>query len=289
LGGMSSIIGLVVVFGSIALGFGLSGGPFPVLWQPYELIVIGGAALGTVIIGAPGALGKRVVHALKLSFSGKPPGKADYLDLLVLMNSLFQTMRREGILAMENHISDPAQSPLFKRHPGVVARHHAIQFLTESIKQLVDGCSPEDLHMMMDTDLEQLHAEEAQAIGQLRTVGDALPGLGIVAAVLGIVITMAHLDGGPEEIGHHVAAALVGTFLGILLCYGVVQPLASSVEVQVGAEGRYLMCIKDGVIAAGRGANPASALEFARRAIFPDERPSLAELEQAISKAKEGA
>jgi chemotaxis protein MotA len=283
---MSSIIGLVVVFASVLGGFGMSGGPFPVLWQPNELVVLGGAAIGTVVISAPGALGKRVIHALKLAFSGKPISKADFLDLLVLMNSIFQTMRREGILAMENHVSDPKQSTIFKKHPSILGRHHAIQFLTEGIKQLVDGCSPEDLHMMMDTDLEQLHAEEAQAIGQLRSVGDALPGLGIVAAVLGIVITMAHLDGGPEEIGHHVAAALVGTFLGILLCYGVVQPLATSAEVQMGSEGRYMLCIKDGIVAAGRGANPAAALEFARRAIFPDERPSLQELEAGINNAK---
>jgi chemotaxis protein MotA len=158
--------------------------------------------------------------------------------------------------------------------------------LVDGLKQLVDGCSAEELSMLFDAELDTHHAEEAQPIGLIRNAGDALPGMGIVAAVLGIVITMAHLDGGPEEIGHHVAAALVGTFLGILLCYGVVGPIANSIELQSGAEGRYMSCIKEAVVAAARGVNPAIAIEFARRAIFSDERPTGPELEKAFAELK---
>jgi chemotaxis protein MotA len=183
-------------------------------------------------------------------------------------------------------VSERATSTLFGSYPSVTKRHHAMDFLVDGLKQLVDGCSAEELGMLFDAELETHHAEDAQPIGLIRTAGDALPGLGIVAAVLGIVITMAHLDGGPEEIGHHVAAALVGTFLGILLCYGMVGPMATSVEIQGAAEARYMLCIKEAVVAAARGVNPAIAIEFARRAIFSDERPTSAELDKAFAELK---
>jgi chemotaxis protein MotA len=161
-----------------------------------------------------------------------------------------------------------------------------MDFLVDGLKQLVDGCSAEELQMLFDAELETHHDEEHQPLGLIRNAGDALPGMGIVAAVLGIIITMAHLDGGPEEIGHHVAAALVGTFLGILLCYGVVGPIANSIEMQSGAESRYMQCIKEAVVSAARGVNPAIAIEFARRAIFSDERPTSAELETVFAELK---
>jgi chemotaxis protein MotA len=161
--------------------------------------------------------------------------------------------------------------------------------LIDALKQLVDGCTPEELAMLLDVDLETLHEEEHQPIGLIRSTSDALPGLGIVAAVLGIIITMGHLDAGPEVIGHHVGAALVGTFLGILLCYGVLGPIAQSVELQASANGKYIQCIKDGVLAAARGAAPAIAVEFSRRCIFNDERPSFQELDQAIQSLKGGS
>lgn len=284
---VGSLIGLIIVFGSVIGGFLLSKGPLAILWQPNELIVIGGAALGTMVISAPGRLLRRVGRAIKRAFSSHIPTKADYLDLLVLLHRMFQLMRRDGVLAMENHMGDPHKSSLFQKHPSVLKRHHELAFLLEGVKQLVDGCPPDDVGSMLETDIETMHEEELASIALLRTTGDALPGLGIVAAVLGIIITMAHLDGGPEEIGHHVAAALVGTFLGILLCYGMVAPLAANLDVQAGAEGRYLNCIKAGLVAAARGSNASVALEFARRTIFPDERPSLKELEDAIKAVKD--
>ncbi|MEN9581380.1 MAG: hypothetical protein RJA70_4389, partial [Pseudomonadota bacterium] len=166
--------------------------------------------------------------------------------------------------------------------PSLTSRHHEFQFLVEGLKQLVDGCHVDDLHALFEADIETHHAESHQPVGLLKTTGDALPGIGIVAAVLGIIVTMGHMDGGPEVIGHHVAAALVGTFLGILLCYGFIAPLSTAVELAGGAEARYLQCIKEGLIAGARGSNPLVAIEFARRALFSDERPTGPELETAF-------
>jgi chemotaxis protein MotA len=285
---LSTIIGLVVVIGSVLGGFAMAGGPFPVLLQPNELVVIVGAALGSLLISAPGKVISRVLASFKHGFKVEGVTKQDYMDLLKLLYQLFQIVRREGLLALESHVNDIKGSPLFSKYPSVMHRHHAMQFLAEGLKQMVDGCTVEELAQMFDAELETHHEEEQEPIGLIRTTGDALPGLGIVAAVLGIIVTMAHLDAGPEVIGHHVAAALVGTFLGILLCYGVIGPIATSVEIQGHANTRYLNVIKNGLIAAARGANPAIAIELARRAIFSDERPSAEELDKEFQSLRNG-
>ena len=285
---MSTIVGLIIVFASVIGGFLMGGGPLPVLIQPNELIVIGGAAAGTLVISAPGKVGRRVLNAFKKGFKVESPTMSDYVDLLKLLYQLFQIVRREGLLALETHVTDIQNSPLFTKYPSVMKRHHALSFLGEGLKQMVDGCTVEELTQMFDAELETHHEEEHQPVNLIRTTSDALPGLGIVAAVLGIVITMAHLNGGPEEIGHHVAAALVGTFLGILLCYGVMSPIAASIELQSEAGARYLNVIKNGLLAAARGANPAVAIELARRAIFLDERPSAEELEKEFQSLRNG-
>src|SRR4051812_7662341 len=274
------------MFGAVLGGFAMGGGPFPVLLQPAELVVIGGATVGTLIISAPGKVMPRVLAALKKAFANHSPTKSDYLDLLKLLYQILALIRREGVLALEPHVSDRATSTLFGAYPSVTKRHHAMDFLVDGLKQLVDGCSAEELSMLFDAELETHHDEEHQPVGLIRTAGDALPGLGIVAAVLGIVVTMGHLDGGPEEIGHHVAAALVGTFLGILLCYGLVGPLATSIEIQGAADSRFMLCIKEAIVAAARGVNPQIAIEFARRTIFSDERPTGPELEKAFAELK---
>ena len=285
---MSSIIGLVVVFGAVLGGFAMSDGPFEVLWQPAELVVIFGSAFGSLVIGAPGKVLARVKHAFVMGFKISVPKKDDYLDLLKLLYQVFTIVRREGVLALESHISQPDQSSIFKNYPSVTGRHHPMVFLLDSLKQLVDGCTPDELAMLLDADMDTLHEEEHQPINLIRGMGDALPGLGIVAAVLGIIITMGHLDAGPEVIGHHVGAALVGTFLGILMCYGVLGPISTSVEMQTLANTKYMQCIKDGVLAAARGAAPNLAVEFSRRAVFSDERPSSTDLDAAIKSLKGG-
>ncbi len=284
---MFTIIGLMVVFGAVLGGFGMAGGPFPILIQPNELIVIGGASLGTIIVAAPGKMRGRVISSLIKSFTGSMPSKSDYLELLKLQYELFTFMRKNGAVALDEHVTDVAKSAIFKKYPSFLKRHHAVDFFRDALKQIVNGtASAEELDVLLDAELDTHHEETAIPIQLLKTTGDALPGLGIVAAVLGIVITMGHLDGGPEEIGHHVAAALVGTFLGILLCYGLLQPLATSVELQEVANGKYLKCIKEGVVASLRGAAPIVAIEFARKTIFSDERPSSDETDAACRALK---
>jgi len=284
---MFTIIGLVVVFGAVLGGFGMAGGPFPVLIQPNELVVIGGAALGTLIVAAPGKMRGRVMGTLAKSFTGSMPSKGDYLELLKLQYELFTFMRKNGAVALDEHVSDVEKSAIFKKYPSFLKRHHAVDFFRDALKQIVNGtASAEELDVLLDAELDTHHEEVAIPVQLLKTTGDSLPGLGIVAAVLGIVITMGHLDGGPEEIGHHVAAALVGTFLGILLCYGLLQPIATSAEMIETANGKYLKCIKEGVVASLRGAAPIVAIEFARKAIFSDERPSSDETDAACRALK---
>jgi len=281
-------VGLLVVFGAVLGGFAMAGGQFGVLIQPNELIVIGGAALGTLIVSAPGNIRGKVFGVIGGAFGSAMPSKQEFLELLVCQFELFTFMRKNGAVALDEHVNDPEKSAIFKKYPSLLKRHHELAFLIDALKQVVNGtASAEELDQLLDTELETHHEELALPVGLVRMTGDALPGLGIVAAVLGIVITMGHLDGGPEEIGHHVAAALVGTFLGILLSYGLVQPLATNYEMQQGVVAKYYRCIKEGVIAALKGAAPSVAVEFARKAIFSADRPTAEETEDACKKAKQ--
>jgi len=285
---MSTIIGLVVVIGAVLGGFAMSGGPFPVLLQPNELVVIGGAAFGTLVISAPGKIMKRVSAAFKKGFQNHIPTAKDYEALLQLLYGVFQLTRREGMLALESHLENPAESPLFKKYPAVTHRHHAMTFLCDGLRQLVDGCSVSELSLLFDAELETLHEEEHQPIALLKTTGDALPGLGIVAAVLGIVITMGAIDGPVEEIGEKVGAALVGTFLGILLSYGLFAPLATKMEFIGAAELAYYRTIASLVESFANQVPPKVALELARRGLSSDVRPEQEELE-ALLKAAEAS
>ena len=285
---MFSVIGIVVVFGAVIGGFLLSGGPLPVLIQPNELIVIGGAALGTLIIGAPGKMRSRLLVALKKSFSGSLPTKADYLELLKMQFEVMAFIRKNGAIALESHLAEIEKSDIFKKYPTFLKNHHALDFYRDALRQVVNGVSVDDLSQLLDAEMDVHHEEAHLPIGLIKTTGDALPGLGIVAAVLGIVITMGHLDGGAEEIGHHVAAALVGTFLGILMCYGLLQPLATNLEMQGTGETKYLVCLKEGLLASMRGSSPMFAVEFARKALFSDERPTSDETEAACKALKGG-
>jgi chemotaxis protein MotA len=275
---MTTWVGLIVVIGAVLGGFAMAGGPFAVLIQPSELVVIGGAALGTLIIAAPGIVGKRVLHALGRGFKGDMIKRADNDDLLRLLYDLFQVVRREGMLSMEQHVDNPKDSAIFKKYPSVLKRHHAVELLTGGLRQLVDGCPVHELTLLFESEMETRHAEEHQPLGLLRATSDSLPGLGIVAAVLGIVVTMGHMDGGAEVIGHHVAAALVGTFLGILMCYGMLSPIVTNVENQCLVETRYMLAIRDGLLSSARGNTPQLSVEFARRAMFGDERPNAQEV-----------
>jgi len=270
------------VLGAIAGGFTMAGGHFGVLIQPSEFVVILGAALGTLITSSPGLMKKRVLHAIKTAIKENIPKKADYLELLKCQYELFMLARRQGVLALEAHVNEPDKSELFKKYTSLGRHGHARTFLAEALQQIVNGISPDDLEALLDSELDTMKFEGHLATGLIKTIGDALPGIGIVAAVLGIIVTMGHMDAAPAEIGHHVAAALVGTFLGILLCYGVLAPLANNAECQETHQLRYLAVIKAAVIASARGVAPPTAVEFGRKMIFTDERPSFNDLDKAL-------
>jgi len=277
-----ALIGIVLVLASVAGGFAMAGGHFAVLMQPSEFVVILGAALGALVASAPGKMKKRVMTAVKRAVKENIPSQKDYLDLLKLQYELFLLARRQGVLALEAHVNEPAKSELFKKYPSINRHHHARTFLAEAMQQLVNGTSPDDLDALLDSELETVKAEGHLATGLLRTIGDALPGIGIVAAVLGIIVTMGHMDAPPAVIGHHVAAALVGTFLGNLFCYGILAPLANNAETQETHTLRYLAVIKSAVIASARGVAPPTAIEFGRKMIFTDERPTFADVDKAL-------
>lgn len=284
---MFVIIGIVVVFGSIALGYGLHGGDFPILFQYTEFIIIGGAAIGTLLIANPMSVTKAIFTGILGTFKGSKSSKEMYLELLKLLYELFQLAKREGLIALEPHIENPEGSSIFSRFPTFQSNHHAVDFLCDTLKVLLNGGIPaHDLEELMDLDLETIHHAESQAPAALNTVGDALPGLGIVAAVLGVVITMGKIDQPPEVIGHSVAAALVGTFLGILLSYGLVAPLAKNMEHSIAGEGHYMNSIKASLLSFAKGAPAVVAVEYGRRAIDPEYRPSFKETEEAVKQAR---
>jgi len=279
---MFTILGLVVVFAGILGGYAWLGGPLHVLVQPAELAIIGGAAVGTLLIAAPGRMRGRILTALGKVVRDHAPARTDYVDLLKLQYEVYSHLRRHGAVALDAHLADLQASTIFSRYPSFLARPHAVEFFRDALRQIVNGtATAEELDVLLDTELETQQEEAGIAVSLIQRTGDALPGLGIVAAVLGVVITMGSLDDGPEQIGHHLGAALVGTFLGVLLCYGVFQPVATNIELQEMANARYLRCIKEGVVAALRGTAPIVAVEFARKAIFSDERPSSAETDAA--------
>jgi chemotaxis protein MotA len=277
-----SLPGILIVLGAICGGFAMAGGSFPVLLQPSEFVVILGAALGTLITSSPGMMKKRVIHAVMSAIKESIPKRADYLELLKCQYELFMLARRQGVLALEAHVNEPEKSTVFKKYPSIARLGHAQTFLAEALQQIVNGISPDDLEALLEAELDTMKFEGHLATTLLKTIGDALPGIGIVAAVLGIIVTMSHMDAPPAEIGHHVAAALVGTFLGILMCYGVVQPLANNAEIQETHQLRFLIVIKAAVVASARGVAPPTAVEFGRKMIFTDERPSFAEVDKAL-------
>jgi len=289
---MLVIVGSIVVLGSVLGGFLMAGGPLPVLIQPSELVIIGGAALGALIIGTPIGVLKALAGQIGQFFSSRP-SKSDYLDLLGMLYQLFKITQQSGVMALEAHVEDVHKSPIISKYTKFLSNHHAVHFLTDSIKVIIlGGIAPHDLEALMDEDLHVHHEETSKPAATLTKLGDSLPGLGIVAAVLGIVVTMQAIDGPVEEIGHHVAAALVGTFLGILLCYGFIGPMATSLEHIVAEEAHYLVCIKTGLLAVYKGSPPAIAVEFARRVLPSEVRPSFEETEQyckSASKAEKAA
>ncbi len=284
---MFVLIGLVIVFVSIILGYTMHGGQLLVLFQISEFLIIGGAALGSLLIANPPDLLRRIMRGVLSTLRGNRISKAAYVELLQFLYEILQLAKREGLIALERHVEDPANSPLFTKYPTLMANPHAVAFFCDTMKVVLNGgIPPHDLEDLMELDLETVHQKEARAPAAVITVADALPGLGIVAAVLGVVITMGKVDQPPEVVGHSVAAALVGTFLGVLLSYGVVGPIGRNLENLTLAEQRYLNCIKATILAFVKGAPPVIAIEYGRRAIDPDFRPSFQETEEALKRGR---
>lgn len=283
---MFLIIGVVVVFGSILAGFTMAGGKIAVLIQISEFIVIGGTAVGSLIIGnGPSILGQ-IVKAVMGLLKPNPYSKDAYNELLKMLYDLFMLARREGLVALEHHAERPHDSDFFQRYPVFFNNHHALEFLSDTLKVIITGTvQPFDLAEMMDVDLETHHAQAGKIPNVITQTGDAMPGYGIVACVLGVVITMGSIGGKPEEIGHHVAAALVGTFLGVLSAYAIFAPLAASLQAMVNAEAQYMNCIRCALLSFARGDAPLTAVEFARRNIEPTVRCTFSELEQNVKGA----
>jgi chemotaxis protein MotA len=279
---MFAIIGFIAVVGAVMGGYLMEHGQLKVLVQPAELVIIGGAALGTLLIANPLSIIKKVFAGLIQVLGGSKYDQTFYLDSLKMLNDLFVMARKQGLVKLEEDIENPSKSQIFSKYPKFLANHHASAFVCDTLRMAISGgVAPFDLDQMMEADMEVHHHEASVPVSALTSVADSLPGLGIVAAVLGVVITMGALGGPPEEIGHKVAAALVGTFLGILLCYGFLGPLASNLQKLNDSETDYLRSLRQGVMAFVRGSSPILAVEFARRSIPSALRPSFKDLEAA--------
>ena len=277
---MFAIIGIVVVFGAVVGGYLMEHGNLKVLLQPAELLIIGGAGAGTVLIANPMHILKQIASGVGVVFKGSKFTKQRYMESLKLAYELLNKARRQGLMSLETDVETPDQSPIFSKDPEFLKDHHVRYFFCDSMRMAISGMDAFELDQLMDLDLEVLHHEATQPVSSLSTMADSLPGLGIVAAVLGVVITMGALGGPPEEIGHKVAAALVGTFLGILLCYGLVGPIAANMGKAADEERAYLNVLKVLIISFLKGTAPIMAVEAARRAIPGHVRPTFTELEQ---------
>jgi len=280
---MNVLLGLAVLFASCIVGFLLSGGHLVALFQPFELLILMGSAFGAMLVSNPLAVTLGTLKAIGGLLKPSPYKKELYLDLLALLYDVFNKMRREGMLAVEADIDDPGVSPLFTKYPSIDKIHGSIEFVVDYLRVMMIGSiAGHELEALIDAELETHHVEAGLLPTALSKVADALPGFGIVAAVMGIVITMGSLGGPPAELGHHVAAALVGTFLGILFSYGIFGPLSTMLEHKVREESKFYECIKVSLIATLNGAAPQIAVEFGRKVLFHSVRPTYAEVDEKV-------
>ncbi len=278
---MFAILGILVVIGAVLGGFLMEKGNLLVLVQPAELLIIGGAALGTMLVGNPLHILKGIASGLSSVFGRSPYTRQRYLDSLRMMYGVLTKARREGNLAIEQDIEVPQESKLFAEFPAFLKDTHTRDFVCDTMRMMITGgVEAFDIDQMMELDMEVQQHDSNHAISAITTVADALPGLGIVAAVLGVVITMGALGGPPEEIGRKVAAALVGTFLGILLCYGVFGPFGARMSKSADEERCHIHMLRVLMLSAIKGSAPQIAIEIGRRAIPMHVRPSFAEVER---------
>jgi chemotaxis protein MotA len=286
---MLAIIGILVVFGAVVAGYLMEHGHLGVLLQPAELLIIAGAGGGTLLIANPMRILKKIASGAAAIFGKSQFGKERYLATLKMLYELLQKARRGGMLTIEIDVEKPEESPILNAYPEFVKDHHARDFVCDTLRMVITGgVDAFDMDQMMDLDMEVQHHGAEEPVTALATMADSLPGLGIVAAVLGVVITMGALGGPAEEIGHKVAAALVGTFLGILLCYGLVGPVSQSMAKATAEEHAYLYVLRVLMLAFIRGQPPVVAVEMGRRAIPAHVRPSFTEVEEACRNQSSG-
>ena len=280
-------IGLIIVLTSVIGGYILEHGNLAVLWQPVELLIIGGAGLGAFIASCTPDIFKATMKSILKGILFEPLKKQDYVEILNLLNEIFAKIRKEGSIKLESHMDDPENSSIFKNYPDFMKKKEALTFLTDSFRTIITTkILYYDLNTLLEDEVEAYYEELEHEASLTNEIAESFPGLGIVAAVLGVIITMGKISEPPEVLGHSIGAALVGTFLGILMCYGIVGPIARKMKLYAESEKEYLMVIKTIIIYFVSGINPKIALEFGRRAVPKHERPSFMDLEQAFKEAQ---
>ncbi len=280
---MFVIIGWVVVVSCVLGGYVLAGGTLGVLWQPFEVVIIAGAGIGAFVTANPPALLKKCLKGMGVALKGPKNKKDDFIELLSLQYVMFKLAKSKGNLALEQHVENPHESELFNQFPKFAGNHHAVEFMCDYLRLLTLGTeNAMEVEALMDAELDTHHHEDEQVATAVQTLGDSFPALGIVAAVLGVIHTMGSITEPPEVLGKLIGGALVGTFLGILLAYGFVGPLAGAIGATMQANGKYLQCIKAGILAHVQGYAPQVSIEFARKALLSEVRPTFAEVEEAV-------
>lgn len=280
-------IGYIVVIISVFGGFALAGGHLGSLVQPVELLMIGGGALGAFFVGNSGKAIKATLAALPQVFKGAKYTKDVYMELMTLLYEILGKIRKEGLMSIEADVDEPDKSPIFTKYPKILSDHHVIEFITDYLRLMVGGnLNPMEIENLMDGEIETHHQEGEVPVHVISKIGDGLPAFGIVAAVMGVVHTMESVGIPPAELGKLIAAALVGTFLGILLAYGFIGPLAGRLEQRLHESSKLLECIKVTLLANLNGYAPALAVEFGRKVLFSTERPSFMELENHVKQSK---
>lgn len=285
---MIPIIGFIVVTGCVFGGYLIHGGNIFVILQPVELLIIGGAAFGGFIVASPMKLIKATGTSVARIFSNKPYTKEDYVEVLLMINGIFNKIRQQGLVSVESDVDEPEQSPLFSPYPRILKNHAAIHLITDTLRTVMSTTiAPHELESLIDQELETHHEEAMAPAHSVNSIADGLPGLGIVAAVMGVVLTMGKIKEPPEVLGASIGAALVGTFTGVLLCYGYVGPMAKNMEFIANEDLQYLNVIKVALLSfIGGGAAPKVAVEFGRRVIPSESKPSFIEMEEALRAAK---
>jgi chemotaxis protein MotA len=281
---MRLIVGILIVIGCVVGGYLGVGGHLYVLWQPFEFVIILGAAVGAFVIGNTGAVLKQTLGVFGTLFKGPKYNKAAYVELLGMQFSLYKLVQSKGILALEQHIENPEESTLFARFPTFAKNHHAVEFVCDYLRMVTLGSNNvHEMEALMDEELETHHQENERVVNAIQALADGTPALGIVAAVLGVIHTMGAISEPPEVLGHMIGGALVGTFFGVFVAYGFFGPFAQSLRNIYEAEDKYFLSLKVGLLAHISGQVPVMAIEFARKALMSEDRPSFAEIDEATA------